>query len=366
MGPPTREMILKRLRLHNFRVYREQVFQPSTGLNLLVGPNGSGKTAVLEALHLMSAARSFRAKREAEVVKWNQDGCRIEGDFLTDAGHSRELTLSWIRSQGEWKKQATFQRDEVARLADFLGCVPLSLFTPSDLSLISGSPSVRRKYLDLMLSKMYPLHLQEMSRLKKVLASRNALLRQERPLAELKPWNKLLFELSLSVGRRRQGLVAEIGEACKQFYADLTGTERKVKLEYRRCWPEDSDEFQARLVEAHEREKQVGSTLISPQKDELGIHLGGKSLRTYGSQGEQRLVALCLRLSEARQLALQKNEQAILLLDDAFSELDLERRERLLHLLPGFSQVLLTSATPVELPQVEYTVHEIRQGEVVS
>jgi len=359
-------MLLKRLRLHNFRVYREQVFQPARGLNLLVGPNGSGKTAVLEALHLMSAARSFRAKREAEVVKWNQDGCRIEGTFQTDSGHPRDLSLSWSRHNGEWKKQATFQRDEVARLADFLGCVPLSLFTPNDLSLVSGSPSVRRKYLDLMLSKMYPLHLQEMSRLKKVLSSRNALLRQERPLAELKPWNTLLHQLSVSVGGRRQKLVAELAEACQQFHSELTGTERKVKLEYRPCWPESQDEFQARLADAYERERQMGSTLISPQKDELGIHLGGKSLRTYGSQGEQRLVALCLRLSEARQLAGQKNEQAILLLDDAFSELDLERRERLLHLLPSFSQVLLTSATPVDLPQVEYTVHEIRQGEVVS
>jgi len=359
-------MVLKRLRLHNFRVYSEQVFEPSPGLNLLIGPNGSGKTAVLEALHLLSAARSFRAKREAEVVKWNNDACRIEGLFQTDAGHSRELSVGWVRRQGEWKKQATFQRDEVARLADFLGCVPLSLFTPTDLSLISGSPSVRRKYLDLMLSKMYPLHLQEMFRLKKVLASRNALLRQQRPPAELRPWNKLLHEISVPVGRRRQELVAQLGTTCQEFFAALTGTERKVKLEYRRCWPEEADEFQEKLRESQQRELALGSTLLSPQKDELGIHLGGKSLRTYGSQGEQRLVALCLRLSEARRLALQKNEQAILLLDDAFSELDPDRRERLLHLLPTFSQVLLTSATPVPLPRVEHRTHQIEAGEVVA
>jgi DNA replication and repair protein RecF len=359
-------MILQRLRLHSFRVYSEQVFQPEAGLNLLIGPNGSGKTAILEALHLLSAARSFRARREAEVVMWGHEGCRIEGVFQTDGGHSRELSLSWRRQNGEWKKQATFQRDEVARLADFLGCVPLSLFTPNDLSLVNGSPSVRRKYLDLMLSKMYPLHLQEMSRLKKVISSRNALLRQERPWPELRPWNKLLFELTATVGRRREELVGRLGEACREYFSSLTGLEGAVKLQYRPCWPQDEDEFHARLEAMYEREKQVGSTLLSPQKDELGIHLRGKSLRTYGSQGEQRLVALCLRLSEAGHLAEHKNESAILLLDDAFSELDPERRERLLHLLPTFSQVILTSATPVELATAEYTTHQIRQGEVVS
>lgn len=359
-------MILQRLRLHNFRVYTEQVFEPGPGLNLLVGPNGSGKTAILEALHLLSAARSFRARREAEVVKWTTDGCRIEGLFQTDSGHPRELSLSWTRQSGEWKKQATFQRDGVARLADFLGCVPLSLFTPNDLSLINGSPSVRRKYLDLMLSKMYPLHLQEMSRLKQVLSSRNALLRQERPAAELKPWNKMLFEVSATVGRRREELVEQLGRICQQYFHTLTDQQKGVKLQYRRCWPEDRDEFHSRLEEMYSREVQMGSTLISPQKDELGIHLGGKSLRTYGSQGEQRLVALCLRLSEANHLAEQKGENAILLLDDAFSELDPQRRERLLHLLPTFSQVILTSATPVELPSAQYRTHSIQQGEVVG
>ena len=358
-------MILARLRLHNFRVYSEQEFQPQAGLNLLVGPNGSGKTAILEALHLLSAARSFRARREAEVVMWSTDAGRIDGVFQTDGGHPRELSLSWRRQNGEWKKQATFQRDEVARLADFLGCVPLRLFTPNDLSLLNGPPSVRRKYLDLMLSKIYPLHLQEMSRLKKVLSSRNALLRQGRPRAELKPWNSLLFDLSLTVGRRREDLVEKLGRACREYLAALTGLENAVALQYRRCWPEVEDEFNRRLEEMYEREKQVGSTLLSPQKDELGIHLKGKSLRTYGSQGEQRLVALCLRLSEASHLAEQKSENAILLLDDAFSELDPDRRERLLRLLPSFSQVILTSAVPVDLPEVRHTMHRICDGEVL-
>ena len=357
-------MILQRLRLFNFRVYREQAFHPSPGLNLLTGPNGAGKTAVLEALHLLSAARSFRARKESELCHWGQGECRIEGTFLTDREQERNLSLSWRRSDGEWKKQAGFQGDPVARLADFLGCVPCSLFTPGDLSLVHGSPSIRRRYLDLILSKMYPLHLLELSRLRKVLTSRNALLRQNRPEKEFRPWNKLLFELSLTVGRRREQLAAELAGHCADFYFRLTDHEHSLRLNYKRCWPVEWDAFESKLEEVHPRERLQGSTLLSPQKDELEIQCRERSLRLYGSQGEQRLVALCLRLAEAQQLALQKEEKAILLLDDAFSELDPERKARLLSLLPEFSQVFLSSASPLDLKSVEHREHRILQGRI--
>jgi DNA replication and repair protein RecF len=355
-------VILQRLRLYNFRVYEEQQFSPTPGLNLLTGPNGAGKTAILEALHLLSAARSFRARRESELCRWGASACLIEGSFTTDSSHHRNLSMSWQRQDGEWVKQAGFQGDQVARLADFLGCVPLSLFTPDDLTLVNGSPSVRRRYLDLMLSKMFPLHLQELARLKKVLSSRNALLRQNRPSRELLPWDKLLFQLSLTVGKRRDALVCELNTTCQSFFQRLTEHSDGVTLEYRRSWPEDWDAFRARLSELREREAQRGATLLSPQKDDLEIRKQDRSLRTYGSQGEQRLVALCLRLAEAKQLAIQKNESSILLLDDALSELDPDKKERLIDVLPEFSQVFLTSASPLGSLATHFHEHRLREG----
>jgi len=355
-------VILKRLRLYNFRVYQEQTFSPEPGLNLLTGLNGAGKTAVLEALHLLSAARSFRTKRERELCYWGQTQCQIEGHFTSDSNNKRSLSLSWQKEDGEWSKKAGFQGDSVARLSDFLGCVPMSLFTPSDLSLVNGSPSARRRYLDLMLSKMFPLHLQELARLKQVLGSRNALLRQGRGPRELAPWNKLLFQLSLTVGARRESLATQLSELCCDFLSQLTDDPSGITLEYRRCWPQDWDSFSARLRELQEREQKRGSTLLSPQQDDLEIQRRERSLRTYGSQGEQRLVALCLRLSEAKQLALQKNESAILLLDDALSEFDPEKRERLLALLPQFSQVFLTSAQPLRSTPSTFQVYQVREG----
>jgi DNA replication and repair protein RecF len=357
-------VILQQLRLFCFRVYKEQVFLPSPGLNLLTGPNGAGKTAILEALHLLSAARSFRATREYELCHWGESACLVEGKFVNDQGHPRELSLRWQRIDGEWKKQATLQGDALSRLAEFLDCVPLSLFTPTDLELVNGAPSVRRKYLDLTLSKLSSVHLQELARLKKVLSSRNALLRQGRPQVELRPWDRLLYQLSVSVGARREQLVADLNEICQDFFRRLTDKEKGVKLVYKRCWPQDWEGFQERLVELEERERRRGSTLLSPQKDDLDIQRHERSLRNYGSQGEQRIVSLCLRLAEAKQLADKKQESAILLLDDAFSELDPEKKERLLAILPEFSQALVTSASPLGSLASRFHCHEVKDGQI--
>lgn len=358
-------MVLERLKLYSFRLYEEIVFEPQPGLNLLIGGNGAGKTALLEAAHLLSAARSFRAKREPELVRWGQAACRVEGQFRTDKSRLRNLSLSWVRSEGEWTKSATFQGDKVARLADFLGCVPCSLFTPDDLALVAGSPTVRRRYLDLQLSKTVPAHLLDLAQLKKVLSARNSVLRQGRPARELAPWETLLFELSVRIGERRERLTHELDAMCREFHADLAGEDGAgISLRYRRCWPTEREEFRQRLKEVYEKERQQGSTLLSPQKDELEIHNQGRSLRLYGSQGQQRTLALCLRLAEARSLSEHHGEGAILLLDDVLSELDPERRERLLALLPRFAQVLVTSATPVSLSTLPAFVHRVSQGRV--
>lgn len=357
-------MILRRLRLFDFRVYHDVLLEPQAGLNLLLGPNGSGKTAILEALHLLSAARSFRASREYELCRWGESACLVEGHFETDSSHPRSLSLRWRRNGGEWKKEAQLQGDSVARLADFLECVPLSLFTPSDIELVKGSPSVRRRYLDLLLSKMSSLHLQELARLKKVLSSRNALLREGRPGRELAPWNKLLHQLSVSVGTRRDQAVERLNLVCANFFGRLTEKEQGIKLTYKRCWPEEWEAFQERLDELSEQERRRGTTLLSPQKDDLEISRHERSLRHYGSQGEQRIVALCLRLAEARRLAEEKNERAILLLDDAFGELDPQKKERLLSLLPEFSQVLVTSATPLGDLGTDFHRFQVEGGSV--
>lgn len=337
------QVVLEHLKLNSFRLYESLDFRPQPGLNVIHGGNGTGKTALLEAAYLLSAARSFRAKKESELVLWGSTFARVEGFFRTGSGRPRTLSILWTRQDGDWTKSATLQGDKVARLADFLGCVPSSLFTPNDLDLVAGPPASRRRYLDLQLSKMMPAHLSDLSQLRKVLSSRNALLRQRRPTRELVPWERLLHELAVRVGQRREELVKELDSSCREFHHRLAGESGgAISLRYRRAWPVDPHEFHQKISELRERERQLGTTLLSPQKDELEVHNEGRSLRTYGSQGQQRSLALCLRLAEARTLSAHQQEGALLLLDDVLSELDETRRFRLFELLPEFPQVLLT------------------------
>lgn len=358
-------MVLEHLKLNSFRLYESLDFYPQPGVNVLTGGNGAGKTALLEAAHLLSAARSFRAKRETELVRWGGSFARVEGHFRNAQDRARQLSILWSRQDGEWSKSATFQGDKVPRLADFLGCVPSSLFTPDDLELVAGPPASRRRYLDLQLSKMIPAHLSDLSQLRKVLSARNALLKQRRPTREMIPWERLLFDLAVRVGERRERLVVELDASVRDLHHQLTGDRGgAVSLRYRRAWPVDPEEFRKKVEEVRERERQLGTTLLSPQKDELEIHNEGRSLRTYGSQGQQRSLALCLRLAEARALSQHLNEGAILLLDDVLSELDGERRARLFALLPEFSQVLLTSTHQIPDLETPSTLHLVIDGEV--
>lgn len=354
-------MRLERLRVYDFRLYHEAILKPAPGLNLLIGPNGAGKTTLLEAAHLLSAARSFRAKRESELVRWGQPGARVEGYLLTDQGRPRNLSLQWVKVDKEWHKTAFFQNDKVLRLADFLGCLPASLFTPGDRDLVTGSPVLRRRYLDLQLSKLYPLHLQELAQLKKVLSSRNALLRRQAGARELRPWDRMLFELTLKVGQRRQEATTTLQQLIDPLQQRLSEP-KALDLKYRQSWPEEREAFAERLRELSERERSTGVTQLSPQKDDLDISLDGRPLRLYGSQGQQRSAALVLRLAEAEHLARERDETSVLLLDDALGELDPERQERLLDYLQNQGQVLLSSSGPVPLSGLSVTTHQIREG----
>ncbi len=355
-------VILERLRLFRFRNHAETVLAPSSGLNMIEGDNGAGKTALLEAAYLLSSARSFRTRVDSELAQWGEQAARIEGEFRTDAGHLRRLALQWERKDGVWVKQASLQGDTTARLADFLGTVPCSLFTPEDRALISGPPALRRRYLDLQLSKRSPLHLHELAKLKRVLASRNALLKSRRSDRELLPWNRLLFELTQSIGARRREATEFLAEQSAALLERLTDRKRALLLRYRASWPEDWAEFELRLTELKDRERALGQTLLSPHKDELEIQLDGRPLRQYGSLGQQRLVALALRLAEAEHLVERTQERPILLLDDALSELDAAHRARLLTYLAEQRQVLMTATDldPDEGPT--QSRHLVRDG----
>lgn len=357
-------MRLSSLELTNFRLYEQLRLCAGEGLTVLTGRNAQGKTAFLEAIYVLASARSFRAQSEAELIRWGQSEGSIAAVLERDSGRKRRLEVRWQKSGRGVKKTALLMGRPIVRLADFLGELPVALFTPEDLALVGGSPSGRRRYLNLLLCKLYPAYLSNLANYQKALAQRNQLLREGNPRPEeLAPWDSLLIDLGSRLIERRHQLSLQLADQLAYFYRALGAEEAELTCGYLPGAPAEADNFAARLAETRRAELRQRRTLVGPHRDDLSLHLGGRELRRYGSQGQQRTAALALRLSEAHLLSELGQEKAIVLLDDCFSELDPGRQTRLLELLSHYPQVFVTSATPLNLPQKAHTL-TVEQGRI--
>jgi len=347
-------VVLEHLELLDFRNYRSLKLDLPSGLVLLVGENAQGKTALLEALYVLGTSRSFRASREAELLRWGCLESRVRALFRRDLGLARELEVNWARAT-ERGLERRILRNGVAlrRLADLLGEVPMALFTPGDLGLIQGAPQGRRRFLDLLLCKVSPLYLASLTRYGSLLRQRNELLRR-RPAPspeELDPWDEQLATASAVLVPRRQEVVACLQEAVAEAFTRLSDSRSDLVVTYRPAAPSDPGGFLAALRARRREDLARGTTQVGPHRDDLELSLDGRSLQRYGSQGQHRSAALALRLGEARVMSESLGEGALVLLDDCLSELDVGRGQRLLEILAGFRQVFLTTTTlPASIP----------------
>ncbi len=360
-------MVLERLELVDFRNYASLALDFTPGLNVLVGENAQGKTGFLEALYLLGALRSFRAAREVEMLRWGGEGARIKARFARSQGGSRDLELRWTRRpDGSLERSVLKNRLPVRRMAEFLGEVPLALFTPGDLALIQGSPQGRRRFLDLLSCKLSPTYLAALARMQSVLRQRNELLRRRPPPAasELAPWDRQLAALAAVLVERRGAVVLELQKAASAAFRNLSDGVSDLALTYRPDGPEGQEEFLEALALRRREECRRGTTMLGPHRDDLDLRLGDRSLRRYGSQGQQRSAALALRLAEARVLTDGCGEGALVLLDDCFSELDPGRRVRLMEILSGWPQVFLTATSMPCDPPVGTTVLQVVAGTI--
>ena len=350
MSPPESTWVrVTHLELSDFRPYSKMELEVGPGLTVLLGKNGQGKTAFLESLYVLAAARSFRTSSDPELIRWGQKSGRASARLETDSGRPRKLELRWQKQGQKAKKEAYLNDRVLKKLAEFLGVLPLTLFAPEDLQLIQGGPALRRRFLDLQLSKLYPAYMDALSRYKKALRQRNELLRQTAsPSADLlEPWDAVLVATGVPIQERRHRLCQELSPCLAELYGKMAGDGAELTVE-----PQVSggSEFSDKLVQARSQDLRRRTTCVGPHRDDLVFLLDGRDIRRFGSQGQQRTAALCLRLAEAQLLTELGGEAAVILLDDCFSELDPGRQEQLLELLEAYPQVFVTSATPLPLP----------------
>lgn len=327
-----------------FRNYRTLSWSPSPKLNLLAGANAQGKTNLLEALGFLSAGRSFRTARLAELARWGAETVSVGGDLKrADGSRTVRRTLQRLES-GAW--QMTSDECPWARAV---------AFSCQDLEILNGPPSARRSFLDGFAARLYPTHRPALVRFRQVLARRNHLLQQRlaEPVlsARLAPWDEQLVSVGMELIDRRRRATAALQTEVARIYPALAGERDKVEVRYRSSLGEtaDASAFVAALERLRPAERARGQTLAGPHRDDLMIELGGIDARAFGSRGQQRLLALALRLAEVLPVSDAVGTPPILLLDDALSELDPRVRENVLREIRSAEQVFLTSPEPLDV-----------------
>ena len=337
-------MHLERLWLTDFRSYASADIAFAPGLTALLGANGEGKTNVMEAIGYLATLSSFRGAPNEAMVRAGASSAIIRAEGEREG---RALLIeAELAPSGRGRVQVN--RQKLARARDLLGALRVSVFAPDDLELVKGGPAERRRYLDDALVARRPALDPLRSDLDRILRQRNALLKQAggRLSAEVEAtlavWDAKLVETGEALADARADLVTELAPALDIAYTQVAGRAVPVTVAYDAPWRDGG--LAAALADARRDELRRGVSLVGPHRDDLVVHLDGLPSRTHASQGEQRSLALAMRLSAHRVVTDATGSPPILLLDDVFSELDPDRSAALLEHLPTGQTVLSSAA----------------------
>lgn len=342
-------MKILKLRLENFRNFEDTTLTFSDGINILAGNNAQGKTNCIEAIYFCTCLKSYRVKREEQLIRFGKESASITLDF--SVGERQEQLQ--ILFQKDKPKEYRHNGLVIPRLRDLLGCFQSVIFTPDHLNLIKEGPNKRRNFLDMALCSLDLQYTDQLLNYQKVIKNRNALLSQckENPsLAEmLFIWDEKLAEAGSYIAKARQDYINELDGFAKEFYKNISKGAEKLKLIYLNQFTKDAvsrEDFYRlilhRLQKSREQDLAMGQTVSGIHKDDILILLAGKSMKFFGSQGQIRSAVLSMKLAEAECIAERCGYYPILLLDDILSELDAGRQKFIFSRMEGHQTVLST------------------------
>lgn len=355
-------MNLDALTLRHFRNYHEQAIAFSPGVNILLGENAQGKTNVLEAIHCLAVGKSHRSNRDADLVEWGAEAASIRARVTSAHATRRELRIDYQPGS----KRAFINGVQQTKMTDYIGHFQVVLFAPEDLQLVKGAPALRRRFLDMELSQTQPKYLFHLSRYTRSLQQRNALLRGQQAVDTtfLDAIDEQLVEHGTEVYARRAHFVSRLRGYAKAIHETISDGRDELDVSYT-CgltvngeqWLEKSviaNAFTAALGRKRASDMHQGYTSVGPHRDDLSLMIGGQAVASFASQGQQRTIALSLRLAEMDFIYEEVGEYPVLLLDDVLSELDDIRQK---NLVLSMSQKVQTVLTTTSLFHLEQDLH---------
>lgn len=375
-------MRLLSLSIEQYRNYEKLALEfPPCDLHMFIGPNGSGKTNLLEAVALLSLTKSFLGCEEEDLIRWGSAFCRVRGTARTDAGETEELEVAAQSSPR--RQKAAFRNGVKLPLTTLVGRLPIVTFLPQELSLFIGSPADRRRFFDQILCQTSPEYFLALTNYQKALKQRNALLRSiaegthstssERAadFSLLPPWDREIALYGAELTLMRLELVETFNLALRDEVRSLGEAWNEVSVLYRRSGsarenPRLRKEIGDALADAADRDVILRATTVGPHRDDWSIEADGRPLQSFASRGQQRVAVLALILLQASYLEMRRGEKPVILLDDVFSELDAAHRMHLLRTFSGHQILLTTTESPETFGALTGSVYLVGDGRITE
>lgn len=359
-------MVIKKLSLHNFRNYSDEVFTFSEGLNVLTGRNAQGKTNCAEAVFYLCTGTSLRIRHDKQLIRHGESSARIKAELQSRYGL---VLLEAVIFEN--KRELYLNGNRLTRPVDFVGNMNSVFFSPGELRLIQDGPDERRRFLNLSICQTSREYGTALLRYNKILDQRNNLLKghdTETVLDTLPVWDEQLAGYAARIVKKRRDFLAALSPLAADAHSYLTdgGEILSLGTDGRE---ESEEEIAARLLHeleyARERDLRLGFTSVGPHRDDVRIMIDGQEARGFCSQGQARTAALALKLAETEIFKQLAGEPPILILDDVLSELDLPRRKKLLGRVAGLQCILTCTHAERVLFGAESNKIKIKDGKIV-
>ncbi len=332
-------MIIKSIQLENFRNYETLSLEFKKGTNILYGENAQGKTNVLEAIYVSATTKSHKGSKDREIINFDKEEAHIR-TYLEKEGMEYKVDMHLRKSKS---KGIAINGQKIKKAADLLGLLNIVFFSPEDLSIIKNGPAERRRFMDMELCQLDKFYLYNLNQYNKIINQRNKLLKDFYNNSDFMDtiyiWDGQLISYGQKIIERRELFTNQLNDIIYNIHKSLSGGKEEIKIKYEpNVKKEDLEQM---IKKSRDRDIRFKQTSCGPHRDDFSFTVNGLDIRKYGSQGQQRTVALSLKLSEIELVKKITNDMPVLLLDDVLSELDSNRQNYLLNNI-GNIQTIIT------------------------
>lgn len=360
-------MKINSLKLFNYRNYTDQSFNLADGLNVFVGKNAQGKTNALEAIYFCAIGKSLRVNKDKNLINFEKDRSKIELEVKKEFS---KVKIEVYLSKQE-KKTIKINKIPIKRISELLGEFNAVFFSPDELKLVKEAPEDRRRFMDIDISQTNKTYFYLLQKYDKILQNRNKLIKQSKNKDQAQEtidiWDRMLAETAAKVIEYRVDFLNKLSPFAQKTHAYLTDNKENLEIEYaginEKTQQETQEKIYKKLKENFEKDFALGYTSTGPHRDDIKIKLNNLDVRSYGSQGQQRTVALSLKLAELEIMRQTTGESPVLLLDDVLSELDSSRKAKLLKMAQKFQTIL--TCTEFDFPGVKAQIFNIENGGLI-